>query len=324
MKKTRATIKDIAKIANVTPQAVSRALRDAPDISVATKARILEIASQLNYCKNTTASALRSGYTHSIAIVYDELKNVYYSIMIDFLQSCLESRGFSILTFSYRYSFLTKETYLNAISHNVDGIISFLDPKEEIEELIENYHVPVLLFGRYTDIKNVDCVYVDDQRGGWLAAERFIEKGCKKPLIVTLPDDLVCVKDRMLGFENCFKNHGLSYIKVCRKNERFEKEFLSFFELDDLPDCIFCFNDMIAFEVLETITAHHLPKLPVIGYDDIQEQIPLPYRLTTIGMDKYAMAEKGVQLLLDRVLGNVKQGYKKDKIPVHLVLGTSS
>ena len=131
-KKERVTIKDIAKIANVTPQTVSRALRDASDISQATKARIFEIADSLNYLKNSTASALRGGSTHLIAVVYDELKNFYYSIMIDYIQSCLQERGFSILAFSHRYSFLTKETYLDVISHNVDGIISFLEPNEEI------------------------------------------------------------------------------------------------------------------------------------------------------------------------------------------------
>lgn len=323
MKKARATIKDIAKLANVTPQAVSRALRDAPDISLATKTRILEIAAQLNYCKNTTASALRSGSTHSIAIVYDELKNVYYSIMIDFIQSCLEARGFSVLTLSYRYSYLTKETYLSAITHNVDGIISFLDPNEEIEKLIDDYHVPVLLFGRYTDIKNIDCIYTDDKHGSKLVAEKFLKKGYKKPLIVTLPDDLVCVRDRIFGFENCFNAHGIA-VQICRKGDDFERKFVELFNQPDRPDCIFCFNDMLAFEVLALISVNALPKVPVIGYDDIQEEIPLPNRLTTIGMNKYAMVEKGVQLLLERILGAASNTFHKEKVSVFLVEGASA
>ena len=108
--KTRTTIKDIAKLAGVSTQAVSLALRDAPDISVATKRKVQEIANQLNYHKNATASNLRLGSSRIIAIVYDELKNFYYSIMIDFIQSYLRDHGYSVLFFSYRYSFLTKET----------------------------------------------------------------------------------------------------------------------------------------------------------------------------------------------------------------------
>jgi len=75
---------------------------------------------------------------------------------------------------------------LKAISHNVDGIISFLDTKEEIEELIEGYQVPVLLLGRSTTLRNVDCVFADDITGGFLVGQKFIEKGCKNPLYIFL------------------------------------------------------------------------------------------------------------------------------------------
>ena len=322
MKKARTTIKDVAKMANVTPQTVSRAMRGTSDIAESTKNRILKIAAQLNYCTNSTASALRRGSTHSIAIVYDELKNVYYSIIIDFLQSCLEARGYSILTFSYRYSYLTKETYMKAITHNVDGIISFLDPKEEIEELIEGYQVPVLLLGRNTNLKNVDCIFADDITGGSLAGERFISKGYKNPLYVTVPDDIECDKSRLKGFSDSFRKVGIEEIKLCRKDKDFESNFLALLNSDNAPDCIFCFNDMIAFEVLR-ITNNLNKQIPVIGYDNIQEEIFLPYRLTTIGVDKHEISEHGVELLFERMSGK-KTEYVKKIEKVFLVEGTSA
>ena len=80
----RVTIKEVAKAANVTPQTVSRAMRNAPDISEETRERILKIASKLNYVKNSTASALRSGSTRLIAVIFDNLRNVFFSIMAGF------------------------------------------------------------------------------------------------------------------------------------------------------------------------------------------------------------------------------------------------
>jgi len=322
MKKSRTTIKDVAKMANVTPQTVSRAIRGTPNVAEETKARILKIAAQLNYCKNSTASALRRGATHSIAIVYDELKNVYYSIIIDFLQSCLEKRGYSILTFSYRYSYLTKETYLKAISHNVDGIISFLDPKEEIEELIEGYQVPVLLLGRSTTLRNVDCVFADDITGGFLVGQKFIEKGCKNPLYITFPDDIDCNKKRLLGFQNCFKENGINNVSVFYKDDEFESKLKLLLSGENRPDCIFCFNDMLAFEVINIINKNN-QIIPVVGYDNIQQEIYLPYRLTTIGVDKFAMAEHGVEILFLRMSGN-KGEYVRKIEQVYLVQGQSA
>lgn len=323
--KKRVTIKDIARLANVTPQAVSRALRDAPDISTATKERIFEIAQKLNYCKNSTASALRRGSTRSVAIVYDELKNVYYSIMIDFIQSYLEANGFSILTFSYRYSYLTKDTYMKAISHNVDAVISFLDPKEEMEELIENYHVPVLLFGRHTDIKNIDCIYTDDQQGGWLVAEKFYSLGCKRPVYFTLPDNLACVRDRFLGFERFFKEKNITSLRTCYKQGGFEQDFFALFEeQQNKPDCIFCFNDMMAFEALALLQKRGITGIPVIGYDNIQEEVPLPYRLTTVASNKALMVEHGIDLIVSRIDGALWGAYQKLCEPVFLVSGESA
>ena len=108
-RKARVTIKDVARIAMVTPQTVSRALRDAPDIAESTKTRVLEIASNLNYVKNSTASALRRGSTRLIGIIYDNLINLYFSVMTDFIQFCLKERGYSMLTISVRSFHLNEE-----------------------------------------------------------------------------------------------------------------------------------------------------------------------------------------------------------------------
>ena len=62
---------------------------------------------------------------------------------------------------------------------------------------------------------------MDDKHGGELAAKKFIDKGCKNPLIVTLPDELACVRDRKLGFECYWEQQGLSPVRVCRKNKGF-------------------------------------------------------------------------------------------------------
>lgn len=105
------TIKDVARIARVTPQTVSRALRDAPDIAASTKTRVLEIAANLNYVKNSTASALRRGSTRLIAIIYDNLINLYFSIMTDFIQFSLKELGYSTLTMPFRHFRLNEEAY---------------------------------------------------------------------------------------------------------------------------------------------------------------------------------------------------------------------
>ena len=93
----RITIKDIARAAGVSPQAVSHALSGADDVSEATRRRVKEIAEKLNYVKNSAASSLRSGGTKMIAVVYDNPLNVYFSFMTAYLHECLKAEGYSII-----------------------------------------------------------------------------------------------------------------------------------------------------------------------------------------------------------------------------------
>ena len=324
-RKARVTIKDVARIAIVTPQTVSRALRDAPDIAESTKTRVLEIASNLNYVKNSTASALRRGSTRLIGIIYDNLINLYFSVMTDFIQFCLKERGYSMLTISVRSFHLNEEAYMAAVSHNVDGIISFLEPDEELTELIKSYNVPVLLFGRRTNVKRIDCIHTDDEEGGRLAAARLADDGCKNAVCITEALELTCAYDRYHGFEEELKRRGISKPRIVNPNvPGLEQQLLSLMKSPEgFPDGIFCFNDMLAFETLYFIEKNNLPSVKVIGYDNVQQEIHIPRRLTTVGTDKLALAKRATEMIISKVeTGDTNRAIEKKG--VFLVEGTTA
>ena len=324
-RKARVTIKDVARIAMVTPQTVSRALRDAPDIAESTKTRVLEIASNLNYVKNSTASALRRGSTRLIGIIYDNLINLYFSVMTDFIQFCLKERGYSMLYISVRSFHLNEEAYMAAVSHNVDGIISFLEPDEELTELIKSYNVPVLLFGRRTNVKRIDCIHTDDEEGGRLAAARLADDGCKNAVCITEALELTCAYDRYHGFEEELKRRGISKPRIVNPNvPGLEQQLLSLMKSPEgFPDGIFCFNDMLAFETLYFIEKNNLPSVKVIGYDNVQQEIHIPRRLTTVGTDKLALAKRATEMIISKVeTGDTNRAIEKKG--VFLVEGTTA
>ncbi len=325
-KKARVTIKDVAKLARVTPQTVSRALRDAPDVASSTRDRVLEIAASINYVKNSTASALRRGSTRLIAVVYDNLINLYFSIMTDFIQFCLKERGYSMLTISMRTFRLNKEAYMSAVSHNVDGIISFLEPEEEVSSLIKRYNVPVLLFGRRTDVKNIDCIHTDDEAGGRLAAARLAEDGCKNVVCITEVLELTCAYDRYHGFEEELKARGVAAPRIVDPNSPgLEAQLLSLRDsAEGFPDGIFCFNDMLAFETLYFVEKNRLPEVKVVGYDNVQDEIHIPRRLTTVGTNKREMAKRATEMIISRIEKgeNGRRAVEKEK--VFLIEGTTA
>ena len=322
----RITIKDVAKAANVTPQTVSRAMRNAPDISLETRERILKIAAKLNYVKNSTASALRSGSTRLIAVVFDNLRNVFFSIMADYIQFCLKERGYTMLTLSQPKAMLDEEAYMTAASHNVDGIISFIEPEDEISSLIEKYNVPVLLFGRRTEIAGVDYVYTDDVKGGMLAAKKLLEADCRKLLMISEVLSLTCAYDRFQGFKTELEANGLKPDLLIRSGldiEVFGEKISELGKNSDYPDGIFCFNDMIAFETLFYIEKYNLPSVKIVGYDNIQEEIKIPKRLTSVGTDKLKLCERAVSVLLNKI-ENGCTFTQREKADVFLADGTTT
>lgn len=306
----RTTIKDVAAKAHVSPQAVSRALGDADDISKETKARIKEIARELGYVKNTSASALRSGGTKMIAVVYDNPVNLYFSFMIAYLHTALKSRGYSMLMMVEPLRRFSGELYLSVLSRNVDGILSFLEPTEEAGALIDAYGVPMVLVGRRSGVKNVESICTDDVTGGRIAANYLTGKGAKKIVLLSEDLDLTCARDRFEGFRAALSEAGLFDEKRCLflGGETVEDRWTAFLRTGIGFDGIFCFSDFLAYETKRFFQERGIETPPIVGYDDVAEKIPVPMPVPSVGSDKRKIAETSVSLLIEKIERKPKNG----------------
>ena len=300
-KRTRVTMEDVARAAQVTSQTVSRAFRNAPDISEETREKVLRVAAELNYVMNGTASSLRAGNSRLIVVVYDNLVNIYFSVMIDYLQQSLWRRGYSILMLSVAEAKLDGAAYQFAVSHNAGGIISFLEPVQGIGEMIENFAIPVLLIGRRTELMQVDYLRTDDEEGGRIAARHLFSLGCKKTAYLTVPLEITCAYDRFAGFEEEAARLGMT----CFAQDAYAAptaEILKTLAADGVEG-LFCFNDMIAYNALYTMARENLSSLKVVGYDCVAREVHIPYGLFSIGPDKRALAERAAEIIVKRVEG---------------------
>lgn len=311
VKRTRVTMADVARMAQVTPQTVSRAFRNAPDISEETRRRVLKVAEELNYVMNNTASSLHYGSSRQIVIVYDNLINIYFSIMIDYLQTVLRERGYSTLVHSIAEPKFNRSSYEFAISNNAAGVISFLEPTDDIEKLIEHFGLPVLIFGRRTDLKNVDYLCGDDEEGGRKAAHYLIEQGASRLAFITVDMSVSCARDRLAGFEAELLNAGLPAPSVIDGYAVPLEETLKklYQDRNSAPDGIFCFNDMLAFDVLYYFQENGIPFFPIVGYDCIQQEIHIPHRITSIGPDKKEFANSAAAM----IIASIENGSKEKK-----------
>lgn len=305
MEDRRITIKDVALAVGVTPQTVSRVFRGTGYVSSDTRLRVLDAADRLKYVPNSAAIRLRTGSSKSIAVVFDSLINIYFSIMVDYLQKELQSVGYNIQTIFVNSHTVTESVYREALSQGASAVISFLEPEESLAAVVEDFGVPMLILGRRAVREQIDYMTTDDVLGGELAAKRFIDGGCKSFAYLAFAFGMTCVTDRYKGFRTELNKHGYTPtvlnvdIGVRAVVEKAIKE-------GGMPDGVFCFSDMLAYELMNVLRCYGIDNVKIIGYDDIQADIAMPIELTTIGVDKQKYVKTVVTSLLDKVEGRTE------------------
>src|SRR5690606_37395377 len=163
------TIKDIAKILNISVSTVSRALRDTYDVNPETKERVLEAASQLNYKPNFNAIGLAKGSTNNIGIIIPFITNYYFSTVITGIQEAAYSQGFKIILFvandsSEREINITKNLTISSLDGLLVSVSSGSDSCQHFQELIDE-GIPVVFFDRAADNMDTSKVMQDDFNG---------------------------------------------------------------------------------------------------------------------------------------------------------------
>jgi LacI family transcriptional regulator len=309
---------DIATRLELTVNTVSRALRDKSDIGEETKLRVKQTALEMGYIPNTIASSLRRGQSRTIAIVFDNLVNPYFMIMADKIHRKLELIGYAMMIFAGTEGKLEMSTIETIVSRKVDGIITFLEPTNEVMTALSINQIPMVLVGRKNTKLPLDSVATDDFDGAYKVGLHFVAAGAKRIAYLGAPKEIECSRRRLKGLKKALQEHNLeadekNFIYMNERSVRQEVEVL----LSNHVDAIFCFNDMIALEVCELLTRRHIAvpnQVRVAGFDDIQSDFILPIRLTTVASDKEQIIDRTLQLLLDKV----EHRNQTDSAPLHI------
>lgn len=319
----RITIKEIAVESGFSVQAVSLALRGKKEIPERTRQKIEEIAEKMGYIKNYSASILKSGRSQTIAVVYSSTINPWVTIMVDCMQRAFDSFGFRIMLYNQQSQILDQDMFMNIISRNIDGIVTFLEPVEGVLPLSIQYKKPILLLGVKSRIQNLDCIFVDDIMGGEIAAQALVDKGCQQFLFIGYNTNNNS-QIKCESFHTKLDQLGLRTNQLDLDNTTTDEAIKTYFEQNSPKDLgIFCFNDITALEVLAVLQEQNIEgNIKIIGYDDIQSTIRMPDRLTTIGSDKMQMAQVAAEVIAFKVNNPQKfdKVFRKEQ-SVYLVQG---
>ena len=325
-------LKDIAELAGISINSVSRALKGSPNISKETQERVREIAFNLGYIPNVHAQSLKQGSIKVIAIVYDDVENPFYSMMLGVLQHQLFERGYEPMIFidSRSYGHLSESTANKIAYYRLSGVLTFVAPTSRAAQILKNNNVPVVLIGRDGKLTNTSSVYTKDTNGGKLAAEELLRLNGKEFLYLTTHGELQINSQRYNGFKNCLLSHNISSKKIHNITGNLEVNAMDALEKllkTNKIDSIFCFSDLIAYEVIEKLYELNY-KVPgdinVVGYDNLQDYIPYPIKVSSIDNNKGEMIEKSLDVLFNQINDGIYEDAINKKINVKFQDGNTT
>lgn len=321
-----ASIKDVARIAGVTPTTVSRVLNNRGYISENTRKSVYDAMKQLNYQPNQIARSLRSSKSDIIAILVPDSGSPFYSGLIQQAELQCRKRGKRLLLCNSYTDPKLEQEYIRILNgQNIDGLIACSHTLD-----LEHYKslpFKVVTFDRI--LSGVPVVASDNFAGGAIAAKRLIDRGCRKLLHVSGPmnNTRLAEHDRYRGFADYCSAHGAGY-ELFQTDDCFGFAYYTSFIADrmqgrlNLFDGAFCSNDLLAYALYRHAVQNGLrvpDDIAIVGFDNSQfVRILADPKITTVAQDEAALAES----LLDTLLSDNPPPVTT--IPVRLSEGTTA
>ena len=265
------TLKELAEILGFSISTVSRALKDHPDISEATKRKVKELATMMEYEPNNFAVQLRTRQTNVLGILVPTIDNFFYDSFISAVEEEARAHGYSVLIMQSKDESGIENANLNLFRKNMVGGL-FVSVSIETENMkhfdrLTEMHIPVVFFDRVVDFKNCCKVCLSDEHAARIAAETIIAKKKKKVLALFGHPHLSITQKRKQSFEQTFAQRSpkaelvIEYPETIAESKRVT---LMALEATHKPDVIFCMGDQILIGVMYAIHQLNL-KVP----DDI-------------------------------------------------------
>ena len=317
--KSGATAQEVARLAQVSQSAVSRAFTPGASVSEGTRERIMVAAKSLGYRPNALARSLITRRSRMIALVMSYLENQFYPLVIEKLSQKLQRKGYHVLMFISDGD--ETDCVLDEIlQYQIDGVVmasAMLSP--DLARQCADVGVPVVLFNRVPDLsafgRHTTCsVTSDNYRGGQLIAELLLARGHRRIAFLAGLEKSSTNLERERGFNDALQAAGVSVYRRAIGHYSFERAKEATRELFSgrgrAPDAIFVANDHMAIAAIDVLRYELGLQVPqdvsVVGFDDVPQAGWGAYRLTTVVQSVEKMVEATIELLHEQMQENAQ------------------
>jgi LacI family transcriptional regulator len=327
-------LEEVAKLSGVSRSTVSRVVNNDPNVSHATREKVLQIIKQVNFQPNAAARSLAAGHTRILGLVIPMgvttlFSDPYFPQLIQGVSSACNVHDYSVMLWLAEPDY--ERSTIRQILHNgfIDGVIvaSMLMDDPVVQALIDR-QFPFVLVGRHPTNNQVNYVEVDNRNSSRDAVVHLLRLGRRRVATITGPHNMIAGVERLQGYQDAFKTRGL----IPDPNLIVEGDFSEgsgYYGMQRLlshqPDAVFVASDTMALGAMRALKEAGLQvptDVAIVGFDDMPFAARTDPPLTTVRQPIHRTGMTVAEMLIDIIQGNAETP-RRILLPTELVIRTS-
>ena len=323
-----ATIRDVARRAQVSVASVSRVLNRLENVSEETRARVADAVRELGYVPHAGARSLSLARTNAIGVVLPDFHGEFFSEIVRGMDREASRRGYMLLLSNVHAGNEHSANAMRAMRGRVDGLI-VLAPHLSEEELGDALPAgtPAVLINTRDDVGGHAAVRLDNPAGARAVAEHLVALGRKRIVHIAGAAGNIEAQERADAFRAALNDHdgvSLELVQGDFSEESGEVAIEALLQSGQKFDAVFAANDMMAIGVLQALRRAGLrvpEDVAVVGFDDV----PLARHLglTTVRVRIAELGERALDRLVSMLAGEADTNGQEFHMPELVIRSTT-
>jgi LacI family transcriptional regulator, galactose operon repressor len=315
-----ANIYEVAELAGVSLATVSRVINPGAKVSDKTRQKVLSAMKQLGYRPNSIAQSLATRTSNSVGVLVSELHGAFYGAMLSAIEETLRAAGkFVLVATGHSKEEQEKEAIRFLVSRNCDALIAHVEALPDKFLVEQNQKsTPLVIVNRKVRGIADRCFSLDNELGGYLAAQSLLHQKHRRIAYISGPLDWVDAQQRLKGHKRALAESGVTFDeRLLYEGDYHEtggSEALNhLFDKDIAFSAVVCANDEMAAGAMAA--AHdrglRLPEeLSIVGFDDAPISRYVYPKLSTVHYPITDMSHMAARWVLKNV-------YQQEGLDVH-------
>lgn len=330
------TLKELAKLLNVSVSTVSKALSDSSEIGEATKLRVNELAKELNYKPNRIAQQLKSRKTKAIGVIVPSLMNPFFAEVVHGIETALANHDYD-MTICISNESLEKESRSFDLLSNgsVDGFIIAVARETQIKHHTAHFKAlskrgkPVVMFDRV--LNDIECskVVVNDFQTLYQATKYLIETEKRKNiLLISNIEELSVGQSRIKGYSKALSEANLTANILKLDNEpNPELRILGSLKENTNIDAVISIDHItgiMALNMVKKLNKNVPEAISVIGFGYADSHYVSSPKISVINQKGYEIGKTSAEILLKELKTKIKVNHKTVMVKSELNLNNTT